>query len=51
MAKNFNVKPRMVGKMCKRAHLNFEDPLIGVFNASPCKKKCGWKQKCNSDEV
>jgi hypothetical protein len=31
--------------------LNFKDPLIDPFHASPCKKKCGWKQKYNSDEV
>jgi hypothetical protein len=52
VANNFDVRPRTVGKIWKRARLNFEDPTIGAFCASPCKKnKCGAKQKWNRDDV
>jgi hypothetical protein len=44
VANNFDMKPQTVGKIWKRAHLNYEDPSIGAFHASPCKSKCGWKQ-------
>jgi hypothetical protein len=30
---------------------NFKDPSIGAFRASPCKAKCGWKQKYDCDKV
>ena len=51
VANNFNVKPRTIGQIWKRAHQNFEDPSIGAFRASPLKKQCGRKQKYDCDEV
>jgi hypothetical protein len=45
---NFNVKPQTAGKIWKRTRLNYEDPSIGAFHASPCKKNCGREQKYNS---
>jgi hypothetical protein len=51
VANNFNMKPRTVGKIWKRVPLNYEDPSVGAFCASPCKNKYGQKQKYNYDEV
>ena len=51
VANNFNVKPRTIGQIWKRARQNFEDPSIGAFHASPLKKQFGRKQKYDREEA
>jgi hypothetical protein len=51
VANNFAVKARATRKIWARARQNYGDPAIGAFRASPLKKHCGRKQKCNRDEV
>jgi hypothetical protein len=51
VAKTFNVTAQMVGNVWNRACQIFADPTVGAFQASPLKKKCGWKQKYDRDEV